>query len=77
MLLSGRSLLGRVALLFLHSVEKLICIRSSASHPDKSGIEFPICLFSLGGTLLRRSLPVNTILGKEICLLYTSDAADD
>ena len=66
MLLSGWPLLGRVALLFLHSVEKLICIRSSASHPYKSGIEFTICLFSLGGTLLRRSLPVNTVLGKKV-----------
>ena len=66
MLLSGRSLLGRVALSLLHSVEKLISIRSSASHLDKSGIEFPICLFSFGGTLFRRSPPVNTILGKEI-----------
>ena len=66
MLLSGRSLLGRVALPLLHSVEKFISIRSSASHPDKAGIEFPICLLSLGGTLFRRSLPVNTILGKEV-----------
>ena len=66
MLLSGRSLLGRVALPLLHSVEKLISIRSSACHPDKAGIEFTICLFSLGRTLFRRSLPVNTVLGKEI-----------
>ena len=66
MLLSGRSLLGRVALPLLHSVEKLICIRSSASHSDKAGIEFPICLLSLGGTLFRRRLPVNTVLGKEV-----------
>ena len=66
MLLSGRSLLGRVDLSLLHSVEKFISIRSSAGHLDKSGIEFTICLFSFGGTLLRRSPPVNTVLGEEI-----------